>query len=385
VGVKHISNKAQKQLVDNFLLLRIFAETYKDQNNLEFENIYREELFYKYYKLKCDEINKRIDNNEFGVSGKFELSQFLTKIVEYMVQHSQYRDIPLDELIDCSQNRQIYIRFLDENILVRRDLTSQSPNLFTDQEVVNFTFDEFRDYVISNYLVEIIFKKSKEIFVQFLEVNLTKHSPIQEGCRTYLFLSARKPNNEQLNEIIKKQRWYNEAFKRGIFSIRDDEVSDEDLTFLRNLFYSSLECSTFISKTIIYHRYDCERFKKLNIEFLFSLLQEMDVEQCEKLFYPAFPYNTTRYSQSQLLDEFIDQIEHIFQDNRLEGYLAYHNLFHVLIYFFPVHWKAEDLYERYYSRYPGYAQKQLGLVLKSRNNKLVIEVSNFVRINEIRI
>lgn len=383
IGIKYLSEKAEKQLVDNFLLLRIFAETYRDQENLEFDNIYKEELFEKYFKLKCAEVHKRSQNNEFGVGASLDISAFLSSMTEYMLSHSQFADIPFLQIVSQQGDRDVYVRFLDENILVRRDIRGGSPGLFEDQEVVNFNFDEFRDYMIAQFLISKTYKSSREEFIRHLE-SLGDASPIKEGCTTFVFFLSHKSQDNELKTLVTRQKWYDGAFVRCIFSLRDNEVSESDLKYLKGLFLTSLSYSRIIANALIYRRFDTKRFNNLNIELLFSILQEMSATKCSELFYPVFESRTFRYPESEL-DHLIDQLEDMFQNGRATKSPRHRNLFRLLIYFFPIRSKAKYLFQMYLSQNTEEACSWLRTANDSKNEHLISEIKQFMHRYEIHL
>jgi len=142
----------------------------------------------------------------------------------------------MNAIIDEDKDFEMFVRFLDENILVKRDLDT-SNKLFTPTEVVNFTFDEFRDYAITKYLFEYLLSKSRDQFYAFVDENLKKESLILEGCSSFLFYFSKKQNDPELNQFLQYQEWYDSAFIKSIFSFKDEVVTSEDIDYLKKLFY----------------------------------------------------------------------------------------------------------------------------------------------------
>lgn len=381
----NISSKAHDQLVSNFLLLRIFCETYNGQN-LEFiDNIYKEELFEAYYTLKSTEINKRLlENDEFRITGTLNIRGFISRLVEVMVTSRKYVNVPLDKTIADPKDRGMYIRFLDENILVKRDLQIDDKGIFTQTEVVNFTFDEFRDFILSRFLVEELYPKSEKEFTAFIKSEISPNSPLLEGCSAFLFFISRRKTDQILNDILSKQIWFASAFSNLIFSLKDSQIDNNDKIRLKINLIDNSAFSKNIILNLIYNRYDVVYFKNLNIDFLFDVLTTLDEGQYTKCFSSKFTVNHFVYSgiNQELL---LQQIEELLKDGELKKDSKYHKLFELLLYMFnnEENWEIQALYERYFFQNNEIGKRQLQNVLKCNNKSLVEEVNNFIAEYEI--
>lgn len=382
-----ISNKAHEQLVENFLLLRIFCEAYQNQKLESIENIYKEELFEKYYEIKSDEINKRLKNNdEFKVSGTFDIRSFIQSVVEFMIHEKTYVNVPLDKIIANPNDREMYIRFLDENILVKRDIQTDEKGIFTSSEVVNFTFDEFRDFLISRYLVEVLYKKSVEEFVSFIENQVNDKSPLLEGCSTFLFYISRRGLEKPLDEILIKQPWFEAVFSKCIFSLKDSQVTIEDKAVLKEKLLKNEKYSDSIIRNLII-RYNTTYYKNLNIEFLFELLRELDQKQYIDCFLSKLV--TDRWGHSRLInqEQLVNQIGHILEKRDAKEVLSYEKLFELLIYMFTHinRWEVQSIYEKYFFRHTEQGEIHLRKALESKNEILTNAIKKFISSYEIKL
>ncbi len=382
-----ISQEAREQLVENFLLLRIFCETYQSQKLEYIDNIYKEELFEKYYELKSEEINKRLkSNDEFKISGNFDIRNFIQSVVSFMIQENVYVNVPLDNIIANAGDKEMYVRFLDENILVKRDIQTDEKGVFTSSEVVNFTFDEFRDFLISRYLVEVLYQKSKEEFTTFLENQVTEKSPILEGCSTFLFFVSRRNSDKTLNDILFKQTWFDTVFSSCVFSLKDSQITDDDKKILRDKLINNEKYSGSIIWDLIL-RYDTNYYKNLNIYFLFEILRELTQQQYSECFVSKFSTDRWGHYVGIKQEDLVSQIDDIIEDKKSREANYYENLFELLIYMFINNnrWRIQDIYEKYYFRYTEQGKKQLETALKSKNEALIKEVNQFMESYEISL
>lgn len=388
-NIKHngISGKAHEQLVENFLLLRIFCEAYQNQELESIENIYKEELFENYYRVKSEEINKRLkSNDEFKVSGNFDIRNFINNVVEYMIREKTYANVPLDKIIADPKDREMYVRFLDENILVKRDIQTDEKGIFTSQEVVNFTFDEFRDFLISRFLVEVLYKHSVEDFTSFIENQVNEKSPILEGCSTFLFYISRRSSDKALHEILFKQSWFQAVFSRCIFSLKDSQITEDDKNVLKDKLINNAGFSDSIIWNLII-RYNTDYYKNLSIEFLFEILRELDNKQYIDCFVNKF--GTERWGYSRIINQesLVSQIDDILEKREADDVPHYEKLFELLIYMFTNsnRWEVQTTYEKYFFRHDGQGKTHLNKALKSKNEKLVQVIKQFINSYEISL
>ncbi len=387
VSFDSITNAAYDQLVSNFLILRIFCETYSKTHLGYIDNIYKQELFRKYYELKSDEINKRIDNNdEFDLKGKINIQEFIGEVITYMITYKQYFNIPLDDLIKGTEKRDVYIRFLDENILIKRDLDSNESGIFLPSEVVNFTFDEFRDFLISEYLVDNIFKNSVDEFEEFLNNELNQNSSIKEGCATYLFFASRKSKSVRLLNIVKTQPWYQDVFIKNIFSVKENQITEEDMHVLSFYIKKNSTYSKFIIETLIYRR-NLEYFNVLNIESLFATIRSMNDFEFDN-FINIFIYEEISYfnTYSKInLDKIFKELDSNLYENEEREFDD--KLFELMLYLFTSEagYRARSLYERFTYKFKKKSIIQIRKALLSKSEVLLSSLYEFVKKYEINI
>jgi hypothetical protein len=383
VSYKWIAEKVRQQLSTNFLLLRIFCETYRNRKFDAIYNIYKEELFDNYFALKRHEINKRfLENDDFSVTGNFDIKNFINSVIEWMIQNKVYVNVPLDTLLGNQEHRDVYVRFIDENILIRKDIQLTPTGLFTDTEVVNFTFDEFRDFLISRYLVDTIYLHSHDEFTAFLNDQLVGKSPILEGCSTFLFFIARKMGDLKLQEIVGQQWWYPSVFSDCIFDVKDEDITPADKDYLKSYFLHGDAANAGMISDLI-SRFDTESFKNLNLDFLFDLLLGLDQPTYEKVFSDFF--STNQWSHNGIKQRnLLEQLEEILNKNLFEKHPKFHKAFELLLYMFDLdeNWQIQDLYERYHFLYPQVSRSQITRALQTKNNSLLTELNQFAHIYE---
>lgn len=387
ITLNNISNEVYKSLVENFLLLRIFSEAYKGTTILSLSHIYKEDLFQKYYDIECSAINQRLSNN--GFNNNIDIKNFFRLMIQYMIERSCYENIPLDYILSKDAlNKDLYIRFLDENILVRKDLENKN-GVFGNQEFVNFTFDEFRDFLITDYLLSEVYPNNRQEFENFLTQRINSKSKIKEGCISFLFSMERKFNDDSLSEIIHNQSWYQDVFPYYVFDIQDVFVTDTDKQQIKQLFLSNAKTTKHIALTLAYGRWNKTLFPNLNVQLLFEIFNELNDDEFKNVYaiYPVqemIGYTRTKYDWEhkdleillEKLKERLGQIDFLEQSDR-------HNLFLYILYFMPLSNSVEYLYKHYWDIYQ--TKDHFEYILSCNSSTIKQCINKFIRDYEIQL
>jgi len=376
ISYRYINEDVKGQLLSNFLLFRIFCETYENNDLDAIDNIYKEELFNNYYLKKTTEINNRLNNsNGSSLIGSIDIKNFIKKVVKKMIEKKQYTNIVLDEILDSRDDKELYVRFLDENILIKRDLIEYGNSIFGSSEVVNFTFDEFRDFLISDFLINDVFVNSKDEFTEFILNEVKKESPLMEGCSTFLFYKSRKTADTDLKSVISSQIWFKNVFAKCIFNVKDDDISIEDKSTLKELLFDV----SIPKKKIILNLINNGNVKNLNIDFLFDSLLEMNEEEYRLNFSENFGTSNYRYNK---IDQ--DDILSFLTEKLYSGWVNTenrHKLFELLIYMFlnDRSYAVKELFEKYYFQNIEIATLKLRKVMNAKNEVLKNEINKFIQ------
>lgn len=383
IDITAYNSNVFKQLTENFLLLRIFCDSHQNEKIAYLGSIQKQALFERYYQNKVEEITARMnEDDEFRVMGKINIKRFLEKLIEYMIEHKTYENIPFEDLLGADDNHKLYVRFLDENILVRRDPTAGN-SVFGVHEVVNFTFDEFRDYLIADYLINKIYPKDVGEFCDFLENEIDPSSRILEGCGSFLFYIARKSADVALKKIIENQSWYPVIFFRCIFNLEDQYVCQND----RDIIFKRLRSKGRSSISVFYqflNRSEITDTPNLNLDHYLSFLRALDVREFELIFTRMFADGDyARYGEIGQ-ERFLDRYNTFF-DNEDSGTTG--KDFEILVYMFnnKGKWSIFSVYEKFYHRFPDVATVQLQNALKSNNPNLKESINQFCRRYDISL
>ncbi|MEZ5277872.1 MAG: hypothetical protein R3F07_15940 [Opitutaceae bacterium] len=155
-----------------------------------------------------------------------------------MIQTGSFVDIPFSTV--PAEKRDALFVLLDEEIILRRDIPDQN-EVFPDSDgSLNFTFDEFRDFLIAQYLVRKSWKKNASDFQAFVQLCQPKDSQILEGIKRFLFYASRKANNHEFYQYYQHEPWYADVYSVEVFNVDTSLLLDDDKTRVTDLL-SALE------------------------------------------------------------------------------------------------------------------------------------------------
>lgn len=191
-----------------------------------------------------------------------------------MVERNLQYNIPISDItskLDV-RYRGYFERFLDENILVKRDLnvynTGTQPTVV--QELVSFTYDEFRDFLIARYLVNEMLPTNRELFINTIS-NLDNKS-ISEGLLPCLFIHVFQAGNQEAKAILEQKKEYDGLLALNIWNVDENRLSDADLRNVKNVLplYPMRVTSRLLS------RWNTREHPRLNIGILLDYVSDLD-------------------------------------------------------------------------------------------------------------
>jgi hypothetical protein len=396
----YISKRAAEVLENDTLLLRMFCEAYGDINaEQEIQlpqifDIYREKIFREYFKRKIEEASKYDEDSlRLKIGGESKYKQVLNNIIQLMLKREQYSDIAIADL--PLEYHDTLASLLGEDIIFRKDLADVDDILDTRIEVVNFTFDEFRDFLLANHLVSVIFRQSTYDFETIVDRILAPKSPVAEGIRTYLFFASRRQNSRGILEIIVKKDWYKEIFIKSIFSVEEEFIKQDDLNEIKLRFCESIQNSSWIIRMLV-GRWRSSWYSRLNIHLLFEILSELDENKYEEFVKPCVRGSGV-YSfdgcRSWNIKDLANHLKGELDDENFRNDKDAVNFIELLIYFFPIceGWTyltpAFDAFSKFAKLKPDLAITLLTKYTQIKHLKIRTQVwrmlTSLVRISEI--
>lgn len=270
----YLSDGVRKSLTSNLLLLRIFCEANKGKNLGNVGHIKRDELFTEYYHTMLARVANAPDWEGRKFFREKKIKDFFMNILKRMVESDTFFNVPLDELLsDMEQeDENMLLRFLDENILLRKDL-SNGDSAEGNKEVVNFTYDAFRDYLLAHYILDAMSGKTasqKELICRFT----SDGHQLKEGIIPYIFVHAKNKDNEELLNLLKEQPWYVTAFESYIWEVDETNITDEDIELVKNRLTENPK--KIAKRLLFWGRWYTEDHPRLNIKILLEYVGQLD-------------------------------------------------------------------------------------------------------------
>lgn len=285
LDVQKMSDSVRQQFDEDPFLLRMYCEAYGDSNSKKQKiikrllTIRREAMFRMYFQRKMDSLQHMSRMRTGYLSGSGDrYRDVLRSIIKWMVDEKQYADFPISvcELNNLNELDDI----IGEDILFRRDLKPDS--VLGNREVLNFTFDACRDFLLADYLVSVTAKQSREKFSELVSQLTDQQNTVSEGLREYLFFSTRYHSDLSLLNIVEKQSWYESTYVQYVFDLEEDAISVKDGERLKRLCLEQHNYTPRITIGLIL-RYDHELHPNANIGTLFEIFDSLDQDSFESL------------------------------------------------------------------------------------------------------
>ena len=346
-----MSGTVRKALQGDPLLLRFFCEAYGDPDASEsialpaMADIYREVVFRRYLEKKLDEVASRQPAGPgSGISLARQYRSVLRDIVSAMVSNSQFADIPVSA-VDTSRQPAL-AELIAEDVFVRKDLVAGKSVLDDDAEVINFTFDEFRDYLLADHLLNVVRANAGETAFRGALTEVTDDQcPVAEGVSRFIFYAAKKPEHAGLLAEIAAMPWYDTVFLQCIFSVEDAYVTDGDVRRVTREFSRSPGKAQQVFFALM-QRWDTAALPRLNIDVLFAILNGLQDDSFRQLVRPIFYDPTSRYpSLSRApyeIDRFASDIRSLVTRTASPWDTRYAKIVELLVYLFGIEGPGYD-------------------------------------------
>lgn len=284
-----VSEQVIESLKSDILLLRFFCEAYGARNKPEgyqqprIDNIYREQIFKIYLEAKlgtADLFMQRVAGGLHPVGTKNDLVAILGHAVKHMLETWQFSDVPIS-VIPASLSEALYA-LLGEELVLRRDAPS-GPSVFSpSEETINFTFDEFRDYLLAQYLLYRVYATDVSAFNEYIARNDPKDSQIIEGIKKFLFYASRHKENKAFWNFYRGQPWYTDVYGYEVFNIDTKLLRAEDCDLVAAILQVGGEEARMVARKLAV-RWHPKRYPLLNLDLLLSFMTKADDLQFDNL------------------------------------------------------------------------------------------------------
>lgn len=296
-----------------------------------------------------------------------------------MITNKQYTDIS-KSTINSFANKELLKDIVDEDIVFREDIIIKKGLINKEELVINFTFDEFRDYLIAKHLLELFGAMDSEEYYNLIHDITNNPSEVIEGVQKYLFYQGKIYNDNDFNEILFNQNWYDKAFLKNIYSVEDKYILNEDIEKISEIFKKDVEYSSEIIVNLL-HRYDVKYFNKLNTETLINIILGLQEDEFRKLVIPTFKESKSKYTLQRKYmyfqtDNFLKFLNELLHDKCSLN--VYEFLFEFLIIIIGTNYEVINVFEEYLRREPNSAANILLKFSKSNLKVLNINVQKIV-------
>ena len=289
IDCQKISEGIKDEFCENLLLFRIFCEVNRGKQLYTIYSIAKDPLFDSYCELMINRVASELKNEGYEMASEAFITGLLQDAVGTMVSNETFTNLPLKTIYKGTDVQQLTIvnRFLDNNVLVRKDLMSDNKSPFKNSEVVNFTFDEFRDYLVAHYLIDKVLLENQVSFRDYVVRFTGNKHLLSEGLTTFLFSYAKRMKNAVALDVLKSQQWYNPVFKELIWDLEDDCIDSDDVNLIKEFLVDN---DVTVSRCLVYWgRWNSENYKKLNIKLLLEYLSSQNLSGLRNFFDKVWP------------------------------------------------------------------------------------------------
>jgi hypothetical protein len=289
-----VSSRVVDVLKKDMLLLRFFCEAYgaKDKpagGHPEFiSNIYREQIFEIYLDRKLGMAKaflQRLIDKPSPTDEKTQLAAVIEHCLSHMLRNWQFADVPMS-VVPNNLHDALYA-LLDEELVLRRDIPHGTSTFSPSSETINFTFDEFRDFLLAQYLLQRVFASDRKAFEEHISHTDPRSSQVIEGLKRFLFYASRKEENGEFWTFYRDQAWYKDVYDSEVFSIDTNLLRVEDHDFVVKALETGDERAIAFAVRLAMN-WDPIYRRLLNLDLLISFVTRSDNIRFDALIVRAF-------------------------------------------------------------------------------------------------
>lgn len=371
----HVSKRVIDFLQQDILLLRFFCEAYvalgrDDTYEQPFvAGIYRDEIFRRYVEDKMGRAQHIVTNDRSAprpLIQQANIRRVLTLIAAHMLNTGRYADVPRS-IVPPQLDAEL-AALLDEELILRHDLGAP-PSLLAEQpEVLNFTFDEMRDFLLAQYLLG-VYAQNPGQFADIILLQQPTTAESIEGLQRFLFYASRVPANRAFFDYYRDHPWYFEVYDTEVFAVPPTYLGADDQRIVEAALTAGGDRARHFARQLSLH-WESSVFPVLNLDLLLTIALRADVSFFTVVIGPTFA--NSLYGQSSLCSSFCHFAEtKILPDFAPDKPHPYTPIFRLLLLLLPVN-KTPTLnspsiiaFQKLISEHPRYA---LGLLQEALDN-----------------
>lgn len=275
------------------LLLRFFCEAYgaRDRDATYKQpfvrGIYRGEIFRLYVEDKLGRAERNVTDDRSAprpLVHKAEIRRVLSLVVAHMLETGRFADVPRT-VVPASLDAEL-TALLDEELVLRHD-PDPAPSLLAEpNEVLNFTFDEMRDYFLAQHLLGVHAQDPDE-FARLLAAQQPTTAQSIEGLQRFLFYAARAPANRAFLESYRAHQWYSAVYDTEVFAVPSSYLDAEDRRVVEEALEAGGVCAKHFARelAVLWRSSD---FPVLNLDVLLAVARRADPAFFTDVIVPVF-------------------------------------------------------------------------------------------------
>ena len=299
-------------LIDKPLFMRLFFETHEHQDVTGLQYINREEVYSKYFDAMCNDIQRVFEQDE-DLTDRNLPGTIVFHLIDWMLKNGKFKNLPYEKVQESLPvvEKKFFSQFINSNILIQRDTPHSTDS---EGEILNFSYEEIRDYLIARYLVD----TEHDDTVKFKDDVSNLTDPLRntaESVRRFLFLIVRNRKLEELYKILSSFDWFKDVYLDNIWYISDELITDKDIEIIKN---TVKECSSISVKTLAIGKWNPDTNKKLNITILIDVFENLSEQERRTILESVWPkkvnermamlsemYQSEMYKYVKMVGEFI--------------------------------------------------------------------------------
>jgi hypothetical protein len=311
VGIRRNTLRRQTydMLTKDVLLLRFFCEVNEHKQQIYMYDIYKYAVFEQYLIKKAQEYQRQF--KDLVDAGELFYS-LLDHICKHMIENKAYFHVPLGAF-NLNQ-QQLLNRMLENEVIFKGEELIENGILQRNSVVISFTFDEFRDFCLTNYVLSHYCRR--EDFWGFWNTMQQENQTIREGVQKYIFYLSKTKYREKLLPLVKEMPEYETLYWEFIWDVEDPYITEEDVALWKD---QMLQGSEYTGKIVghLLFKYDCTCFTGANIKLLFEVLDELVSEIDRYSRFVEAMFGVTRqdkYGKEQYGEHTVLPFNHLLKD-----------------------------------------------------------------------
>lgn len=270
------------KLTHNMLLLRFFCEVNAQKKNIPMYDVYIYDVFEMYTIEKCS----RYSHGKSSINTDI-LKGLIEKIISQMIERHEYFSIPFKVFTD--EETDLINKLLENEVLFKGESIVKTGLVPKRIETIGFTFDEYRDYCITNYIINHF--NDEKALLQFVSQIMQNKAPVCEGVQKYLFFLSHTKYKEYLKGTVQHLPGYEDLYWQHIWSIDEKYIDNNDIVKCEEQIINKFTYMDHVMRNMI-DRYDCTYYQKINIKLLMKIFDKL--EETSTKYYDSiicrFPY-----------------------------------------------------------------------------------------------